>query len=190
MKQEKKNAMDAAKAELERKREEYMRDLPPGQSTIEEIEALRAAVKAEKDRAKNSRIPLLRAISAVQAEMPILRKTETANVGKYAYKYIPLEDIWATLQPILAKHGLAVTNTMDGGTLKAFLFHVESGESISCGFPVDTKLPPQALGSAYTYARRYALCALLQIVADKDDDGAAAMPQVGAVARGGVSLNF
>ena len=165
MKAEKQKAMLDAQADLDRKREEARRDVPPG--IEQEI--------AERNAAKCGRIPLLRAIAAVQAEMPILRKTETANVGKFAYKYIPLEDIWATLQPILAKNGLAVTNTMDGTTLKAHVFHVETGESISCGFPIDPKLPPQSLGSAYTYARRYAICALLQIVADKDDDGAAAM---------------
>ena len=163
-------AMKAAQAELDRKREEARRDVPPG--IEQEI--------AERNAAKCGRIPLLRAIAAVQSEMPILRKTQTATIptktGRgYEYKYIPLEDIWATLQPLLAKHGLAVTNTMDGCVMKAHVFHVETGESISCGFPIDPKLPPQSLGSAYTYARRYALCALLQIVADKDDDGAAAM---------------
>ena len=165
MKAEKTKAMREAQADLDRKREEARRDVPPG---IEQE-------MMERNAAKCGRVPLLRAIAAVQSEMPILRKTQTANVGKYEYKYIPLEDIWATLQPILAKHGLAVTNTMDGCVMKAHVFHVETGESISCGFPIDPKLPPQSLGSAYTYARRYALCALLQIVADKDDDGAAAM---------------
>lgn len=178
MKAEKQKSMLDAQAELDRKREEVRRDVPPG--IEQEI--------AERNAAKCGRIPLLRAIAAVQAEMPILRKTETANVGKFAYKYIPLEDIWATLQPILAKHGLAVTNTMDGAILKAHVFHVETGESISCGFPIDPKLPPQSLGSAYTYARRYAICALLQIVADKDDDGAAAMDA--ATPARGARLNF
>ena len=174
-------AMKAAQAELDRKREEARRDVPPG---IEQE-------MMERNAAKCGRVPLLRAIAAVQAEMPILRKTQTANVGKYEYKYIPLEYIWAVLQPLLAKHGLAVTNTMDGCNMKAHVFHVETGESISCGFPIDPKLPPQSLGSAYTYARRYALCALLQIVADKDDDGAAAMDAARRTGGGGAAaLDF
>lgn len=120
------------------------------------------------------RTELYKAIAAVQSEMPLMKKNATANTGKFAYKYIELIDIWETIQPILAKHGLIVVNTMDGTMLKASLIHVASGEEISCAFPINVNQPPQQLGSAFTYARRYALCALLQIVADKDDDGNAA----------------
>lgn len=146
-----------------RQREEARRDVPPG---IEQE-------LAERRTAQDARIPLLRAIAAVQAEMPTLRKSETANVGKYSYKFVPLDAVWEALRPLLTKHGLVVTNTMDQQTFRAFVFHVETGQSMSCGFPIKTDLPPQELGKAYTYARRYALCALLQIVADKDDDCAA-----------------
>lgn len=146
----------------ETKQDEYRRDVPPG---IEETATPPT----------NGKIPLLRAIAAVQAEMPTLRKTETANVGKYKYKYIPLTDIWAALRPILTKHGLAVTNMTEGGNLKTCVWHVETGECISSDHPVDTKLQPQAFGSALTYARRYNLNSLFQIVADEDDDAAAAM---------------
>ena len=107
--------------------------------------------------------------------MPILRKTATANAGKYEYKYIPLEDIWAVLQPLLDKNGLLVTNMMSGGVLKTHVWHVETGESIWSDHPVNPQQPPQALGSAITYARRYNLNNLFQIVADRDDDAAAAM---------------
>lgn len=36
------------------------------------------------------------------------------------------------------------------------------------------KQTPQGQGSALTYARRYALCAMLNIAADEDDDGQSA----------------
>ena len=39
-----------------------------------------------------------------------------------------------------------------------------------------TQPSPQGLGSALTYARRYSLCAVLNLVADADDDGQAAKP--------------
>lgn len=165
MKADKTKAMREAQADLDRKREEARRDVPPG--IEQEI--------AERNAAKCGKIPLLRAIAAVQSEMPILRKTATANAGKYEYKYIPLEDIWAVLQPLLDKNGLLVTNMMSGGVLKTHVWHVETGENIWSDYPVDARLPPQALGSAITYARRYNLNSLFQIVADKDDDAAAAM---------------
>lgn len=164
---------------LDAKAEELRRDVPPGEDVIALIRAERAA----KTEQLADRIPLLRAIAAVQKAMPRLRRTETANTGKFSYKYIPLEDIWDTLRPLLTLNGLVVTNTMDGQMLRTHVFHVETGQSISCGFPIATNLPPQQLGSAFTYARRYALCALLQIVADKDDDGAGA-------SGGGRALDF
>lgn len=122
----------------------------------------------------NSRLKLYAAIAKVQAEMPRLVKNSEANTGKFGYKYITLDAIWDAIRPLLTKHGLIALNMMEGERLKAVIIHVESGEEVSCSFPININQPPQQIGSAFTYARRYALCALLQIVADKDDDGAAA----------------
>lgn len=126
-----------------------------------------------------ARVKLYEAIAAVQAEMPKMKKNATATIptksGRgFAYKYITLDDIWANLRPLLTKNGLIVVNSMDGQMLNTSLIHVASGEMVSCGFPINTNQPPQQLGSAFTYARRYALCALLQIIADDDDDGVGA----------------
>ena len=151
----KREAKAKADAEVERQIEEARRDVPPG------IEAEDSAT-------------LYAAIANVQVEMPSLKKNSTANLGKFKYKYVTLDEIWAALRPLLTKHGLIVVNTMDGAMLKTSLIHVATGEKIDCAFPIDAKQPPQQLGSAFTYARRYALCALLQIVADNDDDGNAA----------------
>jgi hypothetical protein len=165
MKTDKTKAMETAQAELDRRREEHRRDVPPG--IEQEI--------AERNAAKCGKIPLLRAIAAVQAEMPILRKTEKIKAGQREYSYVPLGDIWAVLQPLVHKHGLLVTNMMNGGVLKTHVWHVETGESIWSDHPVNPQQPPQALGSTLTYARRYNLNELFQIVADKDDDATAAM---------------
>ena len=130
----------------------------------------------------NSRLKLYAAIAKVQAEMPRLVKNSEANTGKFGYKYITLDAIWDAIRPLLTKHGLISLNMMEGERLKSVLVHVESGEEVSCSFPININQPPQQLGSAFTYARRYALCALLQIVADKDDDAAAAMASPAPVA--------
>ena len=53
---------------------------------------------------------------------------------------------------------------------ETMLIH-KSGEWISGYLPIKPKVDdPQGMGSAITYARRYALSAMLGIVADDDDD--------------------
>jgi hypothetical protein len=56
------------------------------------------------------------------------------------------------------------------------LAHAESGEWIKGVLTIKpVKADPQGIGSALTYARRYALCAMVGIAPDDDDDGEAAM---------------
>jgi hypothetical protein len=59
--------------------------------------------------------------------------------------------------------------------LLTVLVHAETGERIESRYPVRCKDPqdPQKVGGAVTYARRYALLALLGL-APEDDDGALA----------------
>lgn len=75
--------------------------------------------------------------------------------------------------PALGKHGLAVIQTTaltDGKTvLQTHLYH-ESGESITSIYPLPEIADSQKFGAALTYARRYALCAILCVTADEDDD--------------------
>jgi hypothetical protein len=114
-----------------------------------------------------------------QAEMPSIDKGKTARVdtksgGSYSYSYADLADALDAIRPILAKHGLAVVQDPVSRQRSIDVFTTllhESGECMSFGpltFPTgDT---PQAVGSAITYARRYALLAALGL-ATEDDDG-------------------
>jgi hypothetical protein len=55
------------------------------------------------------------------------------------------------------------------------LAHAPTGDAIEGTMPLLlSKNDAQGQGSAITYARRYALCAVLNLVADDDDDGARA----------------
>jgi hypothetical protein len=98
--------------------------------------------------------------------------------------YATLDEVWDQAKPLLKEAGLAVYCTTDtagtGGEDWALTTHVadiDSREEITAKFPIPSKASPQQMGSAITYARRYTLCALLQIVtADEDDDGNAATP--------------
>lgn len=90
-------------------------------------------------------------------------------------KYAALPDILTAVDPILVQCNLAVVQIpVAENELDTILLHT-SGQSISGRFkftPKDTS--PQSLGSAITYARRYALGAILSLNVDEDDDGNAA----------------
>jgi len=127
---------------------------------------------------------LLSAVLAVQAEAPMLLKEKTATVksdkGSYKYKYTSLDAIVEQIGPILNKHGLVwltLPTRDDFGepALNYRLCYAATGEVIEGTMPLMlTKADPQGLGSALTYCRRYSLCAVLNLVADDDDDGHAA----------------
>lgn len=95
-------------------------------------------------------------------------------------KYADLASIWEACRAALAANGLSVTQIPDGGdaehmTLSTTIMH-SSGEWISGNYPIrPIKNDPQGIGSAITYARRYALSAMVGVVADEDDDGEAAL---------------
>ena len=116
-----------------------------------------------------------------QRKVPAIPKKRTAKVptksgGEYSYKYADLSDILAAISEPLAAQGLAVSQSAfngEGGVgVTTVLLHT-SGEHIQSD-PLVMPLQgatAQAIGSAITYARRYALCSILGISAEEDDDG-------------------
>jgi hypothetical protein len=127
---------------------------------------------------------LAAALAAFQAELPKIIKDETARVpgkdGKqgYTYGYADLAAVAVAVLPVLGKHGLAFT-AMPTVTDKGFglVYSLEHGASDQRreGFWPIQMTTPQQMGSAITYARRYALMAATGVFPDKeDDDGAAA----------------
>lgn len=88
-------------------------------------------------------------------------------------KYANLEGVLAAKAPLL-KNGIVTLQDYDNSgpqpVLVTTLLH-ESGEWIRSEWPlIADKVTPQGMGSAQTYARRYALLGLLDLVAE-DDDG-------------------
>lgn len=123
---------------------------------------------------------LTSALAAVQAVLPVVGKDHTATVksdkGTYTYKYANLASVSAAILPILSAHGLAWTTlpTFDDAgrfVLRYELRHI-SGESVAGSYPLPTTTRPQEMGSAITYARRYALCAATGVAPEEDDDNA------------------
>lgn len=94
-------------------------------------------------------------------------------------RYATLTSLWEAARDALSANGLAVTQATDISesgdiVLITTLLH-SSGEWLGGVYPVRaTDAKPQSLGSAITYARRYAFGALVGLIADDDDDGNAA----------------
>lgn len=114
------------------------------------------------------------ALSKAQGELPDIKKDAKGNFGKY----VTLDAIHQAVLPILSKHQLAWVTlpTFDEsgeGILVYQLIH-SSGEKIEGKMRLLTgQQTPQGQGSAITYAKRYAICAVIGITADDDDDGTA-----------------
>ncbi len=123
---------------------------------------------------------IAKALSALQADLPVVPKSKTATVrsdkGNYSYTYADLAEIAPLLYPLLSSNGMSFTsyptlNSEGRFVLRYELLHV-SGESREGQFPLPDPVSqkPQNIGSAITYARRYCLGAATGLVTEEDDD--------------------
>lgn len=88
-------------------------------------------------------------------------------------KYASLSNILEHIQMPLQECNLAFSQHPDNASLTTILIHTESGEYLQSSYlmPIVKANDPQAVGSSITYARRYALGAILGLNIDEDDDG-------------------
>lgn len=118
------------------------------------------------------------AVALVQASAPQLSRNARGQIGSRGYGYATLDAIVDVVLPLLVEHGLvwkALPTTLDGQpALRYRMTHISSGEFDEDVMPLLCERTSQGLGSAITYARRYSLCAYLNLTVDPDDDGAAA----------------
>lgn len=129
---------------------------------------------------------LAAALAAFQADLPKVGKDNTAKVasekGNYSYRYADLSEISPVVLPLLAAQGLAwstrPTLTPEGRFVLVYRLSHTSGQEDTGEYPLpEPRSSPQVLGSAITYARRYALCAVTGVAPGDDDDDAAAAQQ-------------
>jgi len=119
------------------------------------------------------------AIALAKVQAAIKPATKDATNPHFKSRYADLPAVWDACRKELSGNGLSVVQLpADAGEgrvgLKSILLH-SSGQYIACEY--STRLQQdnaQGVGSALTYLRRYALAALVGIVADEDDDGNAA----------------
>ena len=107
--------------------------------------------------------------------------TKDARNPHFKNSYITLSRLLEKVTPVLNAKGLLLiqtpTSIMGEPGLRTAIVDVDTGETAEGEVPLMLeKSNPQGLGSAITYARRYALMSMLALVADDDDDGQAASP--------------
>lgn len=124
------------------------------------------------------------ALAAFQRYLPSVRKNHTADVrsdkGSYKYDYADLTDVSEAVLPALGRVGLAFHTGLDtdeqGNIMVTWeLIHGASGTGRTGRLPAGRAGTNwQTLGSAITYARRYALAAATGVAPGGDDDDALA----------------
>ena len=117
------------------------------------------------------------ALVSAQAEFSVVPKGSVNPFFKS--KYAGLPEVVSHTAPVLAKHGLAISQFITysehgGDELLTYLIH-KSGQFIAYSMRLHlAKDDMQSFGSACSYARRYAYMSCLSIISDEDDDANAA----------------
>lgn len=98
-------------------------------------------------------------------------KVKTKTGLEYKFKYADLSECKRAAKQPLADNELAVCQLIeDDYSIRTILLH-SSGQWISSKVRMPSNTADaQSIGSAITYAKRYAFCAILGIVADDDED--------------------
>ena len=102
-------------------------------------------------------------------------------------RYVDLSDGLDAIRECLSKNGLAFiqgTSISDSMIVLNTRITHKSGQWLESDYPVGGLGRPQEMGSAMTYARRYALFSLVGVAGEDDDDGNAAQATEAAPVKG------
>ena len=127
---------------------------------------------------EGERAPFAKAFIAAQKATEAVKKASTNPAFKS--RYADLAVVVEAVIPALNESGIAVIQSpsFDGDlvSVTTVLLH-ESGSSVTGTLSMrPTKIDPQGVGSAITYARRYALLAMAGAAPEDDDGQAASQP--------------
>lgn len=138
----------------------------------------------ERMEAKDAEKQFAVAFRNLQSEIPVIiadRDVPDRN-GNLRYKFAAYEDVMEKVRPLLERHGFTVSFSMTYGDARVIqhctLQHT-GGHSRTNQFAVRAGDGPpgasasQADGAAATYAKRFALCAALNITIERGDTDAA-----------------
>ena len=124
---------------------------------------------------------LATALAAAQAEFGTV--PQSGKNPHFRSTFSTMQDYVDAAKPILAKHGLSISqmpNLLEGQFVLTTILMHKSGDNLVSNQPVvSTKQDAQSLGSAISYARRYSYGAILGMASgDFEDDGNAASAPV------------
>jgi len=173
------------------------------QSAVEHgagIETLERLVALAKDvRAQQAKEAWHAAIAEFQRTCPPIRRTETANImskrsgTSYSYSYAPLGGILAEIQPVMGPLGLSISfrvrhepeRVMASCRVSHEMGHFEESGEVAMPVTDDGTgaNPAQRVGIASTYAKRYALLAIIGIAPEEDTDAGNGKPAKVATPR-------
>lgn len=121
---------------------------------------------------------LMASLAAAQSEYPaVIKKSDNPH---FKSKYADLADGMEVIRPVIAKHGIAYTQTFDvaDGILLLRTTLRKGDDELNSILPITQPPQPQAFVSLTTYYRRVALFSILGITpVGEDDDGEAANEQ-------------
>ena len=127
---------------------------------------------------------LVEALAAAQTEMrnPVFDKVNPHFKSKFA----SLAAVRDAVVPVLAKHGIALTQTYGfHGDYQVLLTTLYKGaETIVSAVPLPAYQQSQQWASATTYIRRISLMAISGVCGDEDDDGEEAVKHKEAAPAG------
>lgn len=122
------------------------------------------------------------AITGFQDECPVILKRRVAKIKEWSYGYAGYDDVMREIKDLLKRYRIAVTFSTD---------HTDKGIKATCRVRVGTHYEDHTLtvpvpgqmvvndtqkyGAALSYAKRYVLCAALNIVVSDEDDDAAGL---------------
>lgn len=127
------------------------------------------------------------AVADFQGRCPTIEKTRGVSMtrgGDADYYFASYDDIMRVVRPLLSEFGLSVSfssPTAEAGSM-SITCRVRCGvhvEETTFAFPVPSQMrvnDTQKMGAALAYAKRYALCAALNIVVGDEDTDGAGMP--------------
>jgi ERF superfamily protein len=151
------------------------------------IETMERLVELAKEvRAITAREAWFEAMAKFQEDCPQIIKNKMAKIptrggGTFEYRYASLDSIVAAVQPVMAPLGLTISwrtprierdHVVAACVISHQLGHTESSGEVT--MPIvqgeGGATPPQRVGIALTYAKRYALLGILGLAPEDDDD--------------------
>jgi hypothetical protein len=100
-----------------------------------------------------------------QKQINVIKKD--AKNPHFKNTYATLKQVLSEVKPILSEVGLLITQPIDERGVGTVI--TDGKDSIVSFIPMPVGLPPQQLGSAISYFRRYTICSLLSLEIDDDD---------------------